>query len=72
MFWVEWAMAVHRAVWFPLNWSLGLEAPAVPAPLAWQIAADGPRLRLVKSATAGLIEAPRTPAKRSKAKAPAL
>jgi hypothetical protein len=31
-FWTEWALAVHRAVWFPLNWTLGLERPGINAP----------------------------------------
>jgi hypothetical protein len=32
-FLTEWALAVHRAVWFPLLWMTGLEADAVGEPL---------------------------------------
>jgi len=32
-FYIEWALAVHRAVWFPLNWALGLERPPEEIPL---------------------------------------
>ena len=28
----EWALAIHRAVWFPVLWLTGLEAPAIEAP----------------------------------------
>ncbi|HSP55258.1 MAG TPA: hypothetical protein VLS25_06680 [Dehalococcoidia bacterium] len=28
----EWALAIHRAVWFPLLWMTGLEARAMEAP----------------------------------------
>jgi len=28
----EWALAVHRAVWFPVFWLTGLEAPAEDDP----------------------------------------
>jgi hypothetical protein len=28
----EWALAIHRAVWFPLLWMTGLEARALEAP----------------------------------------
>ena len=31
-FWIEWALAIHRAVWFPLLWGSGLERSAVEAP----------------------------------------
>jgi hypothetical protein len=31
-FWIEWALAIHRAVWFPAIWALGLERPAIEAP----------------------------------------
>ena len=32
-FFLEWALAVHRAVWFPFNWAIGLERPALQAPI---------------------------------------
>jgi hypothetical protein len=32
-FFLEWALAVHRAVWFPVNWALGLERPPMQAPM---------------------------------------
>jgi len=32
-FYIEWALTVHRAVWFPLNWALGLERPPEEIPL---------------------------------------
>jgi hypothetical protein len=32
-FFIEWALAVHRAVWFPVFWTLGLERPAIEVPL---------------------------------------
>jgi hypothetical protein len=32
-FFIEWALAVHRAIWFPVFWSLGLDRPGVEAPL---------------------------------------
>jgi hypothetical protein len=55
-FWIEWALAVHRAVWFPLSWTLGLDRPGVelPTELAPHIAAGEadrdriPKLRVVK------------------------
>lgn len=28
----EWALAIHRAVWFPVLWLTGLEAQAIEAP----------------------------------------
>jgi hypothetical protein len=28
----EWALAIHRAVWFPVLWLTGLEAPANETP----------------------------------------
>jgi hypothetical protein len=28
----EWALAIHRAVWFPVLWLTGLEAPAIETP----------------------------------------
>ena len=37
-FFLEWALAVHRAYWFPLNWALGLERPGIEAPLGIGIA----------------------------------
>jgi hypothetical protein len=44
-FYIEWALAVHRAVWFPLNWALGLERPPEEIPLD-----IGPRARDTKAA----------------------
>jgi hypothetical protein len=38
MFFIEWALAVHRAIWFPVFWSLGLERPAIEVPLELGIA----------------------------------
>jgi hypothetical protein len=32
-FFVEWTLAVHRAVWFPVFWAMGLERPAMEAPI---------------------------------------
>jgi hypothetical protein len=32
-FFIEWALAVHRAIWFPVFWSLGLERPGIEVPL---------------------------------------
>ena len=29
----EWTLAVHRAMWFPLFWALGLERRAIDFPL---------------------------------------
>jgi hypothetical protein len=32
-FFIEWALAVHRAIWFPVFWTLGLDRPATDIPL---------------------------------------
>jgi hypothetical protein len=32
-FFIEWALAVHRAIWFPVFWTLGLDRPAIEVPL---------------------------------------
>jgi hypothetical protein len=32
-FWIEWMLAVHRAVWFPFNWATGLERPGIALPV---------------------------------------
>jgi hypothetical protein len=52
-FFMEWVLAVHRAVWFPLNWTLGLERPgvALPPEVAPHLdyGAGQPPLRLLKS-----------------------
>jgi hypothetical protein len=40
-FWIEWALAVHRAVWFPLNWTLGLERPGIELPVEYAPAMAG-------------------------------
>ncbi|HVP05942.1 MAG TPA: hypothetical protein VMT90_09730 [Dehalococcoidia bacterium] len=48
-FWLEWALAIHRAVWFPVLWATGLERAAVDAPP--DIAALGggaPALRVIE------------------------
>jgi hypothetical protein len=29
---IEWMLMVHRVVWFPLNWALGLESTGVELP----------------------------------------
>jgi hypothetical protein len=46
-FWIEWALAVHRAIWFPLHWVTGLEQPAVelPADLAPPIVRELDKVR---------------------------
>ncbi|MEK7247506.1 MAG: hypothetical protein AAB092_03445 [Chloroflexota bacterium] len=31
-FWIEWALAIHRAIWFPMIWASGLEQQAIEAP----------------------------------------
>lgn len=31
-FGIEWFLAIHRAVWFPVLWLTGLEAPAIEMP----------------------------------------
>lgn len=57
-FWAEWALAVHRAVWFPFNWVTGLERQGVALPvefgpaIAFGTERDQPSLRLIKSARA--------------------
>lgn len=40
-FWIEWALAVHRAVWFPFNWTLGLERPGMEVPVEFAPALAG-------------------------------
>jgi hypothetical protein len=32
-FWFEWMLAIHRAIWFPFNWTVGLERPPMAAPV---------------------------------------
>ena len=49
---IEWMLMVHRVVWFPLNWTLGLdrtsvELPAEFAPALYRGTAP-PELRVVK------------------------
>jgi hypothetical protein len=45
-FFLEWAFALHRAVWFPLNWALGLERPGVAlAEFAYEPEAPAPANR---------------------------
>ncbi len=34
-FWLEWMLAVHRAVWFPFHWATGLERPSVKLPVEY-------------------------------------
>jgi hypothetical protein len=62
-FWIEWALAIHRAVWFPLNWTLGLERPGVAVPLEYAPSLAGqapmPPLRVIQG---GLAEC--TPTRR--------
>jgi hypothetical protein len=40
-FWIEWTLAVHRALWFPLNWTLGLERPGIALPVEFAPAIAG-------------------------------
>lgn len=49
-FWIEWALAIHRAVWFPLLWTSGLERSAVDAPpeLAALAGGGSPPLRVIE------------------------
>jgi hypothetical protein len=51
-FWIEWALAIHRAIWFPLIWASGLEQQAIEAPAefapAWVRGAKTPPLRLIE------------------------
>jgi hypothetical protein len=53
-FFLEWALAVHRAIWFPVFWTLGLERPAIEVPLemgvelATTAPADSPAGKLAK------------------------
>ena len=44
---IEWTLAMHRAVWFPLHWSLGLDRPPVewPAELGPAITGTEPLFR---------------------------
>lgn len=51
----DWMLAVHRIVWFPLNWTLGLERPGIELPVefaphiaAGQVNPDAPELRDVQ------------------------
>lgn len=51
-FWIEWVLAVHRAAWFPVIWTLGLERPGVTVPLEFAPALAGqspmPPLRVIE------------------------
>lgn len=48
-FWIEWALAIHRAVWFPAIWALGLERPGIDAPPDLALTgAEGPALRVIE------------------------
>lgn len=53
-FLTEWALAVHRAVWFPVLWMTGLEARAVGDPLLDErLATPAPRLRSAATSCPG-------------------
>ena len=49
---IEWMLLVHRAVWFPVNWALGLEGPSIELPAEFAPAlfsrAVPPTLRVIK------------------------
>jgi hypothetical protein len=30
---IEWMLMIHRVVWFPLNWTLGLDRTSVELPI---------------------------------------
>ena len=52
-FWIEWALAVHRAIWFPLNWTMGFERPGIELPVEFAPAIAGatdapPPLKLIE------------------------
>lgn len=40
-FWIEWALAVHQAIWFPFNWATGLERHSVVLPVEYAPAMMG-------------------------------
>jgi hypothetical protein len=55
-FFTEWMLAVHRAIWFPLNYTLGLERPSVamPAELAPHLSygdRELPKFRMIKGSS---------------------
>ena len=63
----EWALAIHRAIWFPLLWMTGLESRAIEAPFIDEATAmsgtpAGPPSRGAKSCLG--TRAPRSTAKR--------
>ncbi len=37
----EWMLMVHRVVWFPLNWAIGLESAGVELPVEFAPALAG-------------------------------
>ena len=50
-FWIEWALAIHRAIWFPVIWATGLERPAIEAPtdlMPSLLGGKTPPLRLIE------------------------
>jgi hypothetical protein len=57
-FFIEWALAVHRAIWFPVFWSLGLDRPGVEIPLeiGMELATTAPA-----ASVAGAAARPRRP-----------